>query len=202
MLPTIRFYKNQVISHYSSWSTTHPERNSGQKSGWGTQCSRKTGQMSPQKVRNIAGEIFYEPGFLHLPLLRKALKSLTEIHAPRDQQRPSTETYAWMHVSLCQNHIYTDLISSEQFFRAIWEAVSPATVLSKFFNQTETHGSHMVVFILVNTSLRSGKAAVYTAGPQTGHPWHAQNVCIGIIHEFLVCAKYSSSFSLQWSEIF
>ena len=50
--------------------------------------------MSPQKVRNIAGEIFYEPGFLHLPLLRKVLKLLTEIHAPRDQQRPSTETYA------------------------------------------------------------------------------------------------------------
>ena len=143
----------------------------------------------PLESQKYAGEIFYEPGFLHLALLRKALKSLPEIHNPCDQQRPSTETYVWMHVSLCQNHIYTDLISSEQFLGAIWEVVSPATVLSKFSDQTVTHGSHMVVFISVNTSGRSGKAAVYTAGSQTGHPWHAQSVCIGILHEFLECAK-------------
>ena len=35
-----------------------------------------------------------EPNFLHLLIARKALKSLAEMSAPRDQQQPSTEMYA------------------------------------------------------------------------------------------------------------
>lgn len=40
----------------------------------------------------ISGKSFYEPEFLHLPILGKSLKSLTEMPVPRDQQQPSTET--------------------------------------------------------------------------------------------------------------
>ena len=70
MLPTIQFYKDQVISHCSRRLTVYPERNPGQK----------TGPLD----RDISGKNFNEPRFMHLPIHTKALESLTEISHPCD----------------------------------------------------------------------------------------------------------------------
>lgn len=60
----------------------------------------------PLESQKYAGEIFYEPGFSHLALLRKALRSSPEIHNPCDQQRPSTEMYVYACIALPKSHIY------------------------------------------------------------------------------------------------
>ena len=55
---------------------------------------------------------FYEPGFLHIPILGKALKNkktLNEVSAPHDQQQPPTEMRAHCMYPLQQNHTCTGL---------------------------------------------------------------------------------------------
>ena len=96
MLPTTQFHLQHTLKGIQ-----------GKDQEWDTLCSGKTGRMGPQVVRYFQEKI-YEPRFLHLLILRKTLKSLTEIPVPRDQQQPSTKMCSWWHVPLCQNHIYTD----------------------------------------------------------------------------------------------
>ena len=41
----------------------------------------------------------HEPSSWHLPILKKALISLTETFVPRDKQQPSSNGCAWLHVA-------------------------------------------------------------------------------------------------------
>ena len=66
------------------------------------------GKQVEQALRYI-GRKFYEPHFLHLPILRKAIKSLTKMAVPHASQQPSTKVCAGLHVPLFPNHIYADL---------------------------------------------------------------------------------------------
>ena len=82
------------VAHHSVPPTVHPERNSGLRPGGGTLCSGESGKNGPQIIRYFQKKKYYEPRFLHLPILRKALKSLTETSVLHDQQEPCAEVCA------------------------------------------------------------------------------------------------------------
>ena len=48
-------------------------------------------QNTPSDSLIFSGDIFYDPGFFHLPILRKALKPSTKRSVPYDQQQPSMQ---------------------------------------------------------------------------------------------------------------
>ena len=94
---------------------------------------------------------FHEPIFLHLLMPRKELKSLRHICS------------SWLAARLCRNvcltahppsadHVYTDLhhthTSSVKVFRANWEAVSQAVVLTLPETKLNTQLSHCAFFYL------------------------------------------------------
>ena len=94
MLPSMQFYKNQVISHCSHWPKIHLKRISGLRSGWSILCSGKTGRTSPRT--DIFRRKFDESSFLHFPILGKAVKPLTKICVP-----------LWIAVTLYQDRCLT-----------------------------------------------------------------------------------------------
>ena len=112
----------------------------------------RTGRTGLRIVRNV--QKIYEPNFWHRLTSRKALKRLTETCARRDSQQPSwgwqepsAKMCAWLHVRPFTKIAYTltssHPTSQEQFLRALWEAVSRATVL--ILPQIKLN-SHVVLF--------------------------------------------------------
>ena len=70
----------------------HPLRGAqGGDQEWGTQGSGKKTGITGLQI-DLFRRRFYEPNFLHLLTSRKALKSLMETSAPRNQQQPFWET--------------------------------------------------------------------------------------------------------------
>lgn len=74
--------QNEVTNHCNHWSLTHPERSSGLRSGRRHLRSGKTARTDIQIV--IFRRKLYKPNYLHILLLRKALKLLTETPALHD----------------------------------------------------------------------------------------------------------------------
>ena len=72
-------YKNSVTSHYSHGTSTHPKRRSRRKSGMKHFVLWKNWQNKPSDSCYFQEKSFFVLGFFPLPILRKALKSLTEI---------------------------------------------------------------------------------------------------------------------------
>ena len=105
---------------------------------WVTLGSRTNQQNRPSDHEIFFRRRFYKPSFVHCLLCKKALKSLTETPAVRDQlhssgdQHPSADLCAWWQLTPFTRITHTPtspLISWEQFHGAIWEAVSQALVL-------------------------------------------------------------------------
>ena len=123
---------------------------------------------------------FHEPIFLHLLIPSKALKSLRHICS------------SWLAARLCRNvcltahprsadHIYTDLhhtrTSSVKFFRAIWEAVSWAIVLTLPKTKLNPQLSHCAFFFFDNFIQNS-----YSTYQDSKHPTHINLFSSVIIH--------------------
>ena len=100
-------YKNSVTSHYSHGTSTHPERRSRRQSGMKHFVSQKNWQNKPLDSCYFQEKSSFVLGFFHLPILRKALKSLTEVSVPSDQQQASNQMCAWLHMCLSsKSHLY------------------------------------------------------------------------------------------------
>ena len=115
---------------------------------WGSLCSGKTGRTGLQIVRYFQKKLSYEPGFLHLPILRKALKPWTKISAPRDYQQPSTKRCAWLHrPPLPKSQIYwSPCFPLWNSFSELSERLSPGlqSLVRNWINQT--HRFYVVHF--------------------------------------------------------
>lgn len=96
---------------------TYPERSSGWRSGISLLVFWEKWQ-DRFSVRYFQDKFFYKPGFWPLG---KALKPLSELSVPSDQQQPSTEMCARLHIIFSKIMLCTDLpppIFSEQLLRA------------------------------------------------------------------------------------
>ena len=71
-------------------------------------ASRETDRTGPQ-ITGYIQEKFYKLRFLHLPILRKALKLLTKISVPRNNRNLLPQRVLGCSVPPCQTHIYTGL---------------------------------------------------------------------------------------------
>ena len=124
----IHLYMGWIMSHCSCWHSGPPERSSGWRSGVRHSVLWENWQNRPLDSEVFSGEIFYEPGFFHLPRLRKALKLLAKISAPCDQQQPPTKMCAWLHIlPLSKSHV-------------CWPLPPPACPLSLWKSFSELRG--------------------------------------------------------------
>ena len=67
----IQLYKDWVISHWSCWPLTHPERSSEWRLGGDTLCTGKTGRTGLQIVWYFSGECFMNTNSCLFPYLEK-----------------------------------------------------------------------------------------------------------------------------------
>ena len=67
----------------------------------------KNWQNKPSDSCYFQEKSFFVLGFFNLPILRKALKSLTEVSVPSDWQQTSNQMCAWLHMCpLSKSHLY------------------------------------------------------------------------------------------------
>lgn len=72
----------------------YPKEVQGGDQEWGGLCLGKRAEQAFRWI--LSGEKFFEPGFLHFHILRKALKPLAKVSVPCDQQWHSAERCAWL----------------------------------------------------------------------------------------------------------
>ena len=116
----------------------HPWKGiSGGKQKWGRLCAGKTGRASLQKVSCCQEPILRTQMFFYLLIARKAWKPFMVTTASCDCKKPSRH---WQNTSTKNRHMIACIapspkshislcVSLEQVLRAIWGAVSWATVL-------------------------------------------------------------------------
>ena len=111
----------------------HPLKGTqGGEQKWGNRCSGENGQNRPSD--SYFQEKILGAQFLHLLSSRKALNSFMVTSAPQDWQKPSAKKVCVsMHVPPPHFTKITCILlfppaSAEQFLRAIWGALSQATV--------------------------------------------------------------------------
>ena len=67
----------------------------------------KNWQNKPSDSCYFQEKSFFVLGFFPLPILRKALKSLTEVSVPSDWQQASNQMCAWLHMCpSSKSHLY------------------------------------------------------------------------------------------------
>ena len=127
MALVICLYKDVVTGYRSCWPSTHPERSSGWRSVNEALCA--LGKTDRTNLSIDVQKTLWNQ-FLHL-ISRKILRSSTVTSAPFEEQQASVEMCVCTYHHFTQIVVYTDLsaTSSVQFLRAIWDAVSQATVL-------------------------------------------------------------------------
>ena len=139
LLLAICLYKDEVTSYCSHWPSTHPERSSGWRSGM---------------EHSVVWEKLAEQAFRELDIFQKILGALflTSSRIYKSTKITNRDICSsWLAATFCQNvcltthiplcppksHIYwPPLLPSEQFLRAIWEAISWAMVLIFAPNKT------------------------------------------------------------------